>query len=243
MDILYIYLGIVINKWWFYVTTGLFLFDEFGKRKSPKWKRYFGRVPEKTRRQLELSLIIFGLLYAGFIAFQEQYEQTQHQNKTINELTKTTPTGQQARISELEQELGAFKAAEAIRNAKEWPTITGEQGKKSVEILAKHKNEKPHILIHCIEDNLYCARWRSIFSAAGWNVMPPLEKLTKMIIGINILAEKETLILADIVSALETANLPVHKVIPSDQEGINMVKDKYILIIGLKMEVIEEWKK
>lgn len=244
MEDFFSFFWLFITQWWLLMGVPAAIASIISwwcPQKAERFTRIFS-----LRRPFGLIFFIIGIFLSGFFAWKEEHIKIEQFRKERDDAlrlaTSATPTGQQQRISELERELGAFKGAEAARNAREWPEITGEQGKRIAEILARHKSEKPNILISCVEENLYCTRWRSIFSDTGWNVSTPFGSLSKMVIGINIMAEKETPLLEDIVGALQTANLPVFKVIPSDQEGREQIKDRFILIIGLKTEIIEEWK-
>src|SRR5437588_10772658 len=74
MSTLYQFSTTVFRNWFLYMTAGPFLVDEVFKRTCPQWRDRLGKYfPAKNRRRLEVALIIAGVFYAGFAAFNEEH--------------------------------------------------------------------------------------------------------------------------------------------------------------------------
>src|SRR5437879_1788233 len=118
MSALYQFSEAVFLNWFLYMTAGPFLADEVFKKACPKWRDKVGaRFPVRTRRRIELAIIIFGVFYAGFAAFKEEYRARENAETALREAVRTpipipiTETDPQARA-------GLDKATKRIQTLK-----------------------------------------------------------------------------------------------------------------------------
>src|SRR5207302_9155066 len=64
----------LFSNWLLYMTAGPFVADELFKKWSPKWRNTVARrVRAKTRKRIEITILIFGMFWAGFAAFKQEH--------------------------------------------------------------------------------------------------------------------------------------------------------------------------
>ena len=89
MSDLYLFRGAVLRNWVFYMTAGPFVLDEIAKRVFPKARQRLGTIlAAKTRRRVEVAIIIVCVFYAGFAAFEEEHTARRTAEEKVS---KSTP--------------------------------------------------------------------------------------------------------------------------------------------------------
>lgn len=63
-----------MDHWWWFMTSGPFLLDDVLKRLlGERHAAYLTRIPRSVRRNFEIALMVFGVFFAGFLAFQDEH--------------------------------------------------------------------------------------------------------------------------------------------------------------------------
>src|SRR5438045_387443 len=106
MSALYQYGEAFFKNWFLYMTAGPFLLDELFGRLCPKARETFNRkFPRKHRRRIEVAVLLIGVFYAGFAAFDEEHKALQQANERAaqlsGQLAALSPTAQSELITQL----------------------------------------------------------------------------------------------------------------------------------------------
>jgi hypothetical protein len=137
----YLYFGAVATKWFVYMTAGPFLLDEVLKRIWPKGRAWLAKhIAPKKRRRLEVILIIFGVFYAGFLAFRDE-----HKARVIAE-AKASEVSPES-VNQMKQELEQIKAERDERLSREWSALTNEQIEQWAKALADYHIQSWFVLM------------------------------------------------------------------------------------------------
>ena len=127
-DLLYLYMGAVLQYWWAYMTAGPFIIDEGLKWISPRFREWFHtKVSGSVRRGAELLLMLGGVFVAGFLAFKAEHEKleaiTADLRKaetavaTAEEKLKAGPTDQRQLVTKLQDDIKKLESDKKARDA------------------------------------------------------------------------------------------------------------------------------
>ena len=159
------------------MTAGPFVADEVFKRIWPKWRDWLrGRFSETARRKAEVLIVVAGLFYACFAAFQGERvarEQAEHDLKQATQkLLDVSPAGQEQALKRMQEDLDQARNAERERRKKDWRPLTDEEAKKWVTELAPYKNAD--FLVHIFFSDDHSSEFRDslsqVFQKIGWQV-------------------------------------------------------------------------
>jgi hypothetical protein len=100
---LLLYVSAFWPRWWALAGAGAFYgLDAVLAVWWPPAKRRLDTIPEVARRRIELGLVVFAILYAGFVAWEEEHTKyTEEHDKLINvqEQLKAAQSSYQNKIS------------------------------------------------------------------------------------------------------------------------------------------------